>query len=137
MLAASLGGYAATTGALVGGLVGALHGCSWVPAHWWSQLQDEPQEQLQDDVPAGQVQHSEQHQQEPEAAAAAVAEGGQALQEGGGSLVAASGGADGAGVTEEQGGSEEWSLRPVSKYSVVVLGHQLADLDCKQAAPLM
>jgi hypothetical protein len=50
MLAASLGGYAATTGALVGALAGALHGCSWVPQSWWSVLQEErlqPQQQLQ------------------------------------------------------------------------------------------
>jgi ADP-ribosylglycohydrolase len=38
-LAASLGGWAATTAGLVGALAGALHGSAWVPADWWSALQ--------------------------------------------------------------------------------------------------
>jgi len=122
MLAASLGGYAATTGTLVGGLAGALHGCSWVPAAWWEQLQDEPPQ----DEPeaAGQAaQHKEQLQQHKEAAAEAAdaAEGSEKA------------------VAEQQDEliDYEWQLRPVSKYSVCVLGHQLAELDCRKTVALL
>lgn len=119
MLAASLGGYAATTGALVGGLAGALHGCSWVPAAWWEQLQDEPPQDEHE--AAGQPgQHKEQLQQHKEAEAEAAEGSEQAMAEQQDELI-----------------YYEWQLRPVSKYSVCVLGHQLAELDCRQTVALL
>lgn len=126
MLAASLGGYAATTGTLVGGMVGALHGCDWVPSSWWQYLQDEPHSQ---ESPAGDL-HADQHsqhsgteaheqQQQPEAEDAVH------QQESGTKAAAA-----------EEGGRDSM-LRPVGKHSVVALGQQLAELSCQEVAPLM
>lgn len=143
MLAASLGGYAATTGTLVGGVMGALHGCDWVPSAWWKHLQDEPGTQ---EVPAGSVQAGQrsskehgQQQQRPEA------QGGVREQEGApqaGSDVgrqedaqAAVAGSQAAGEVAE--GEMGWLLRPLSKYAVVKLGQELADLSCKEVAPLL
>lgn len=142
MLAASLGGYAATTGTLVGGIMGALHGCEWVPAAWWNNLQDAPPAQ---ESPAGGVQagqhsqssskeHGQQQQQpevqEQEGSTQAVRDAGQ--QEG--ADAAAAGDEEAGGVVE---GDMQWLLQPLSKYAVVKLGQKLADLGCKEVAPLM
>lgn len=126
MLAASLGGYAATTGALVGALVGALHGCSWVPGSWWQQLQDEPQQPGEQAGDAA-AQHSDKHAEGGQAAAAAEQQ----------DEASADGEEEGEEEEDAEDDDGEWQLRAFSKYSVVVLGHQLAQLDCRQPPVLL
>lgn len=133
MLAASLGGYAATTGTLVGSMAGALHGCGWVPAAWWDHLQEAERAGSE---PAGQsslhggVQHSDKQAH----AAGAAEKGGTAA---GVSLAGQEGGGD---LQEQEEVNEEaagWVLQPVSKQSVVKLALQLSELECVEAAPLL
>jgi hypothetical protein len=120
MLAVSLGGYAATTGTLAGAMVGALHGCRWVPDAWWDNLQqEEPQP-----AAAGQQGSDSSQQAQQQAADAPEAAGG------GGKVAAA---AD----EDVEAAASEWMLRPVSKLSVVALGSQLAELDCQATAPTL
>jgi hypothetical protein len=133
MLAASLGGYAATTGTLVGSMAGALHGCGWVPAAWWDNLQEA---EKAGNKPAGQsflhggVQHSDKH-----AHAAGIAE------QAGTAAGVSPAGQEGGGVLQEQEEMDEeaagWVLQPVSKQSVVKLAQQLSELECVEAAPLL
>lgn len=132
MLAVSLGGYAATTGTLVGAMAGALHGCRWVPEAWWDNLQDEPQAAAAaaGDSAGGQQQSSDvsqqaQPEQQQQAADALPPEAGR-----GGEEAAAE-------EEEEAAAASEWMLRAVSKQSVVMLGHQLAELDCRVTAPTL
>jgi hypothetical protein len=147
MLAASLGGYAATTGTLVGGLVGALHGCEWVPSAWWKHLQDEPHAQ---EAPVGSGQagqssqrsskeHGQQQQQQPEVQGVVQEQEGitQAVRDAGqreGGQAAVAGSKEAGDVVE---GGVDWLMRPLSKFSVVKLGHELAELSCKEVAPLL
>lgn len=138
MLAASLGGYAASTGTLVGSLAGALHGCEWVPQAWWDNLQDESTTSAADT----EGQHSSKQQEQQEEAEAAggseQAAAAEPVQSGQAEMQGSSTAAGSAAAGDEAGDDvSEWMLRLVSKYSVVVLGHQLAELDCKQAAPLL
>lgn len=133
MLAASLGGYAATTGTLVGSLAGSLHGCEWIPAAWWDRLQEEPQAVVEDAGQHSKGQHSgqkQQHQHDGGSAGKAAGGDAQAVQE---TAQAEEGSAVEAGEEEHS----EWMLRPVSKYSVVELGRKLAQLDCRQAAAIL
>jgi hypothetical protein len=131
MLAASLGGYAATTGTLVGSLAGALHGCEWIPAAWWDRLQEEPQAAVDEAGQRSGGQHSgEKHQHQDDADPAG--DGGEAPAE----QVTAQAGDGSSGEAGEEEPSE-WMLRPVSKHSVVELGRKLAQLDCQQAAPIL
>jgi hypothetical protein len=134
MLAAALGGYAATTGALVGSLAGALHGCEWIPAAWWDRLQEEPQAAVEDAGQHSGGQHSgekQQHQHDADSAGGAAGDDeAQAVQE---TEQAGDGSAAQAGEEEPS----EWMLRPVSKRSIVELGRKLAQLDCQQAAPIL
>lgn len=122
MLAVSLGGYAATTGTLVGAMAGALHGCRWVPEAWWDNLQEEPQPAAAGDAAGGQQSSDSSLQVQPEQQQAADA----LPQEAPGRVEAAP-----AEEEEEEAADSEWMLRPVSKWSVVTLGHQLAELDCR------
>eukprot|EP01024_Parvocaulis_polyphysoides_P059159 TRINITY_DN6388_c0_g1_i1.p1 TRINITY_DN6388_c0_g1~~TRINITY_DN6388_c0_g1_i1.p1 ORF type:complete len:151 (-),score=34.49 TRINITY_DN6388_c0_g1_i1:350-763(-) len=40
------GGDTDTIGAMVGALVGAIHGCSWIPENWWYKLEVQMRDQL-------------------------------------------------------------------------------------------
>lgn len=126
MLAVSLGGYAATTGTLAGAMAGALHGCRWVPEAWWDNLQEEPQPAAAGDAAGGQQSSDSSLQAQPEQQQAADALPPEA---GHGEAAAA--------AEEEEAAVSEWMLPPVSKWSVVTLGHELAELDCKATAPTL
>lgn len=129
MLAASLGGYAATTGMLVGGLAGALHGSEWVPQSWWEQLQDGSS------LHQEQEQHVErQHQEEDsDKDQAVVGAGAEAAAE-----AAAVADDEGVGAAEADEAEQDEEERGVfSKHFVVQLGQQLAALDCRQPVQLL
>jgi hypothetical protein len=128
MLAASLGGYAATTGALVGALAGALHGCAWVPQAWWGVLQEERLQPKQLQQQGGLEDEGEDSQEQgltgltTDGAAGAAAQ--QAVLEG------------------QQGGVEAvdddaLSTLRVGKYAVVVLGNELAGVSAQQVPGLL
>ncbi|KAF6258473.1 ADP-ribosylation/Crystallin J1 [Scenedesmus sp. NREL 46B-D3] len=133
MLAASLGGYAATTGGLVGGLAGALHGCSWVPQAWWGVLQEE---WLQPQQP--QLQGDAEHPPEEEEALSQGELGGP-----NGSAGAAAQQAVLAGQQAEVVGWEEaaegdaLSVLRVGKHAVVALGKGLAAVSAQQVPQLL
>ncbi|KAF8058893.1 zinc finger CCCH domain-containing protein 24 [Scenedesmus sp. PABB004] len=117
MLAASLGGFAATTAGLVGALAGALHGCDWLPADWWAQLVGD------DDAAAARG---------AGAGAGAAPTGGEEQQQQGGGA----GAAEAAAAQQlEEGGP--WATLRVSKHTVVALGQELAGLGCKAAPTLL
>jgi hypothetical protein len=133
MMAAGLGGYAATTGTLVGGLAGALHGTDWVPTQWWDHLQEAPAQEQPQPVStaatgraAGTGQQAGEQQQQPREQQQADA---QEAQQAAAAAAAAADDDGGGGGGQEREGRQ---LRPASKYSVVVLGHELAGLDCRQ-----
>eukprot|EP01023_Acetabularia_acetabulum_P067207 TRINITY_DN9219_c0_g1_i10.p1 TRINITY_DN9219_c0_g1~~TRINITY_DN9219_c0_g1_i10.p1 ORF type:complete len:366 (+),score=50.76 TRINITY_DN9219_c0_g1_i10:121-1218(+) len=46
--AISYGGDTDTVGAMAGAMVGALHGCNWIPQVWWNQLEVQMRDQLID-----------------------------------------------------------------------------------------
>jgi hypothetical protein len=130
MLAASLGGYAATTGALVGALAGALHGCSWVPKPWWDVLQEErlqAQQQQQGEDESSSMDDEGLQEGAAEAAGQQAALAGK--QQGGVSGL----GAAAVAVSEDDGLS---TLR-VGKYAVVIMGNELAEISAQQVPRLL
>ncbi|WIA39567.1 hypothetical protein OEZ86_005653 [Tetradesmus obliquus] len=131
MLAASLGGYAAITGALAGALAGALHGCSWVPQAWWSVLQEQ---QLQ---PKQMQQQAEEEGEELQLQGEETAVMGAAVEVEQQQVVLAGQQGVGGGVEEEAEDEDSLSTLRVGKYAVVVLGNELAGVSAQQVPRIL